>query len=113
MVGQLPKTTLQIYRDCMRLIKHVAGNSSKATMVRGLVRREFAKNRGETDEQRIAQLKANAVRGLANYFMMESASRDARFQASAANFSKREAGTLNVSSNSTPTTGRGTGAPSS
>jgi hypothetical protein len=88
------KTTSQIYRDCLRLIKHIAGKSKKSTMLTQIVRGEFKKNAKLTDEAAIEKLKSNAVRGLANYLMMESSSKDARFQNKSTSYIKREADSL-------------------
>lgn len=88
------KTTQQIYRDCLRLVKHISGKSKKSTMLNQVIRNEFKKNAKLTDEDVIEKLKSNAVRGLANYLMMESSSKDARFQKQSMSYVKREAESL-------------------
>ena len=69
------RSVQQIYRDCIRLIIHNAGNSRKAQLLRDMVRKEFRKNMHETDPAKIDQLKGNAIRALTNYMTMESLSR--------------------------------------
>jgi hypothetical protein len=54
------------------------------------VRNEFKKNAKLTDEAVIEKLKSNAVRGLSNYLMMESAAKDERFQKQSKAFIARE-----------------------
>lgn len=67
----------QLYRDCLRLVKHVApGHSRKAMALRHTVRMEFDKNRGETNPQLIELQKANAIRALSNYMLFESGNKD-------------------------------------
>ncbi|POM79750.1 mitochondrial protein [Phytophthora palmivora] len=68
----------QLYRDCLRLAKHIGGNSKKGQAIKELVRREFEKGRSETDPEKIEALKANAVRGLSNYLMLANSSKDQR-----------------------------------
>jgi mannose/cellobiose epimerase-like protein (N-acyl-D-glucosamine 2-epimerase family) len=48
--------------------------------LRRVVRAEFRKHRAETDPSRVEALKSNAVRALANYLMLEAASKDQRLQ---------------------------------
>ena len=88
------KTTPQIYRDCLRLIKHISGKSKKSTNINRLVRHEFRKNAQVTDLEQVEKLKSNAIRGLANYLMMESSAKDQRFQERSQSFVKREAESL-------------------
>lgn len=76
----LVRTSIQLYRDCLRLVQHIAGNSSKGQNIRRVLRMEFKKHKAVNDAEHIEALKANAVRGLSNYLMMEAASKDTRFQ---------------------------------
>jgi Complex 1 protein (LYR family) len=70
---------IQLYRDCLRLIKHVApGHSRKAMALRQTVRMEFDKHREETNPQLVEYQKANAIRALSNYMLFESGSKDVR-----------------------------------
>jgi hypothetical protein len=85
------RSTCQLYRDCLRLVQHMAGaRSKKATQLKLIVRSEFRKNANVTDPERIDALKANAVRALANYLMLEASSKDSRFMDRSAEFVKRE-----------------------
>ncbi|CAI5716715.1 unnamed protein product [Hyaloperonospora brassicae] len=76
--NQVTRTTIQLYRDCMRLAKHIGGTSKKGQAIKELVRREFDKGRSETDPEKIEALKANAIRGLSNYLMLANSSKDQR-----------------------------------
>ncbi|KAG7397489.1 hypothetical protein PHYBOEH_000641 [Phytophthora boehmeriae] len=78
--NQVTRTTIQLYRDCMRLAKHIGGSSKKGLAIKQLVRREFEKGRHETDPEKIEALKANAIRGLSNYLMLANSSKDQRLQ---------------------------------
>lgn len=68
-----PSTSL--YRDCLRLIDYMAGKSRKSDRLREIIRGEFEKNRNETDQEKIEQLKGCAVQGLSNYLTIESLAR--------------------------------------
>mmetsp|Transcript_26359 Transcript_26359/g.38930 ORF Transcript_26359/g.38930 Transcript_26359/m.38930 type:complete len:100 (+) Transcript_26359:133-432(+) len=71
------RTSLQLYRDCIRLVRHIApGHSGKSTALRTMVRSQFEKSRNEKDPATIENLKANAVRGLSNYMLYESGVKD-------------------------------------
>ena len=84
------KTTPQIYRDCLRLVKHISGVSKKSEAITRIVRNEFKKNAAIKDEEMIEKLKSNAIRGLSNYLMMESSAKDERFQKQSEEFVSRE-----------------------
>ena len=43
-----------------------------------MVRMEFGKNKGETDEAKIQVMKAGAIRALSNYMLYESGAKDQR-----------------------------------
>lgn len=88
------KTSLDLYRDCLRLVKHIAGNSKKADNIKRIVKGEFKKNSGVTDEAMVMSLRSNAIRGLANYMMMESGSKDNRFREVADKFIKSESDSI-------------------
>lgn len=88
------KSTPQIYRDCLRLIKHISGKSKKSEAVSRIVRNEFKKHAALEDEAAIEKLKSNAIRGLSNYLLMESSSKDERFQKHATTYIKREADSI-------------------
>jgi hypothetical protein len=59
----------KLYRDCLRLARHVAGDSRKGDKMREMVRSSFRANMAETDEKKIDALKFAAVRGLSNYMV--------------------------------------------
>jgi hypothetical protein len=59
---------------------YVYMQSPKGMQLRRVVRGEFRKHRAETDPVRVEALKSNAVRALANYLMLEAASKDPRLQ---------------------------------
>ena len=61
-----------------------------------VVHREFKNNSKETDSTRIEYLKSNAIRGLANYLMMESTAKDARFRQSTQNYANKAAASLKL-----------------
>ncbi len=76
-----PKTTLEIYRDCLRLVRHVApGQSPKGMALRHTVRQQFKQYKDETNPAQIEMLRANAVRGLSNYMLFQSAQSDDRLK---------------------------------
>mmetsp|Transcript_10965 Transcript_10965/g.15959 ORF Transcript_10965/g.15959 Transcript_10965/m.15959 type:complete len:106 (-) Transcript_10965:96-413(-) len=71
------RTALQLYRDCLRLVRHIApGNSPKGIALRTTVKAEFGKHKGVKDEAQIEVLKAGAIRALSNYMLYESGAKD-------------------------------------
>jgi hypothetical protein len=50
------------------------------------VRMQFEANANERDEEKLEAMKANAVRGLANYMLFESGSKDAQLSKAMAKF---------------------------
>ena len=73
----ISKTSAQLFRDCLRLISHISGKTSKKTLnIKRIVKAEFRKNGWEKDTSRVDALKSNAIRGLANYLMLESMQKD-------------------------------------
>jgi hypothetical protein len=89
--GGMSRTTQQLYRDCLRLVSHVAGKSKKGDQLRLIVGKEFRKNAAVADPLAIEALKSNGVRALANYLMMESTTRDDKFKNQVAKFTSKEA----------------------
>jgi hypothetical protein len=87
----IARTTPQLYRDCLRLVVHIAGKSKKGHSLKGILRNEFKKNASVTDPAIVENLKSNAIRGLANYLMMESATKDKKFQAQVNEFATKAA----------------------
>ena len=71
----------QLFRDCMRLVRHIApGNSPKGAALKTMVRSEFKKSMHEKDEAKIEVLKAGAIRALSNYMLCESGAKDEKLQ---------------------------------
>lgn len=87
----IARTTPQLYRDCLRLTQHIAGKSKKGSNIKGIIRNEFRKNMKVTDPVLIENLKSNAIRGLANYLMMESSNKDQKLQTFANNYATKTA----------------------
>jgi hypothetical protein len=75
-------------------VNHIAGKSNKGVQLRKIVKNEFLKNAKVDDPVKIDSLKSNAVRGLANYLMIESTNKDQRLQQFANTFAKKEASGL-------------------
>ena len=90
----LNRSTRDLYRDCLKLVKHIAGNSRKADQIRIILKKEFMKNANVKDEDQISSLKANAVRGLSNYLMIEASSKDKRFREVSNIFNEKESASL-------------------
>ena len=68
---------LQLFRDCLRLVRHLApGHSPKATALRQTVRSQFQANQRLQDPVQIENAKANAIRALSNYMLYQSAQKD-------------------------------------
>jgi hypothetical protein len=88
------KNSIHLFRDCLRLTKHIAGKSAKADNIRRIVKGEFKKNNAIKDEATVNALKSNAIRGLANYLMMESADKDAKFKKVASEYTKSQADSM-------------------
>ena len=74
-------TKCKLYRDCLRLVRHVApGESPKAMALRQMVRMQFKANASEKDPNKIEAFKSDAVRALSNYMVYQSAQKDTRLQ---------------------------------
>lgn len=70
----MDRTSLQLYRDCLRLVAHIApGISPKAQALKATVRDSFRANAGLKEPKQVEAAKAGAVRALANYMLYESA----------------------------------------
>ena len=80
MQSGVSRTSLQLYRDCLRLVKHMAGNSAKGNHLRAVVRGEFKRNKDEEDPDKVAQLKTDAIRGLTNYLVYQASEKDDRLK---------------------------------
>ncbi len=71
----------QLYRDCLRLVRHIApGESPKAMALRQTVRMQFKAHAKETDPTKIEAYKSDAVRALSNYMVYQSAQKDTHLQ---------------------------------
>lgn len=83
----------QLYRDCLRLIRHVAPGgpfrNAKARALQETVKAQFAQHRNETDPDKILTYKADAVRALSNYLLATSIKNDPKVRAAAQDFQKR------------------------
>ena len=75
------RTSLQLYRDCLRLATRIGGRSAKGIAMRSMIKTEFAKNKEETDEVKIAEQKNAAIRALSNYLIYQSSAKDERLAA--------------------------------
>ena len=83
--GGAPKSSLALFRDCLRLVKHVAGTTSpKAASLRRIVAAQFREHARETDPARLHALKSSAERGLSNYLIFTNARTDPKVAAHAA-----------------------------
>jgi Complex 1 protein (LYR family) len=100
---------VQLYRDCLRLVRYVApGESNKATALRTVVKNEFAKNREVQNEQQLEALRANAIRALSNYLLFQSARTDPKVKQAVDTFHRKHVSLARESSlkkddNDTPT----------
>ncbi|KAL7545942.1 hypothetical protein ACHAWF_009292 [Thalassiosira exigua] len=71
------RTSLELYRDLLRLVRHVApGSSPKSVALRTMIRSEFDKSRSlspsnPSDAEAIEKRKGDAVRALSNYMLYE------------------------------------------
>jgi hypothetical protein len=85
------KSSLGLFRDCMRLIKHVAGTTSpKALALRQIVSTQFRANKHVTDPALLHVLKSSAERGLSNYLIFTNAKTDPKVAAHAADVGQYE-----------------------
>jgi hypothetical protein len=83
--------SLQLYRDCLRLIRHIApGNSPKGMALRTMVKSDFGKNSAVKDEAQIEVLKAGAIRALSNYMLYESGAKDKKLGTAMKKFNEDE-----------------------
>jgi hypothetical protein len=102
MSGPMQRTSLELFRDCLRLVRHVApGHSAKAQALRQSVRSQFQVHRGETDPQKLEVFKANAVRALSNYMLYQSAQKDPALQKAMKDQKAREKEEKNSTSKTT------------
>ncbi|KAL3794062.1 hypothetical protein HJC23_008950 [Cyclotella cryptica] len=83
MSGPTQRTSIELYRDLLRLVSHIAPGttSPKSRALRTMIRTEFDKSRtlspdSHADAIKIEGLKANAVRALSNYMLYEGGIQD-------------------------------------
>jgi hypothetical protein len=96
----IQRDSVKLYRDCLRLVAHIAGNSKKGLKLKSIVRGEFKKNAKVQDPAVVEVLKSNAIKALANYLMLESSQKDARFKQVSNDFYKNESKDLSSNGNS-------------
>ena len=86
-----PSSILKLFRDCLRLVRHIApGQSPKGLALRTMVRSEFGKNKDVKDETQIEVLKAGAIRALSNYMLFESGGKDKKLGGAMKKFNEDE-----------------------
>lgn len=66
------KSSLRLYRDCLRAIRHASARSPKAAAMTELVRDEFRKHKDVQSFDKINQLKQAAWEGIQNYVVLRS-----------------------------------------
>ena len=79
-----PKTSTQLYRDCLRLVRHMAGASSpKAAHLSRIVGAQFRANAGVVAPEAVHALKQAAERSLSSYLLFQRAKMDPKIAAAA------------------------------
>ena len=79
-----PKTSAQLYRDCLRLVRHMAGASSpKAAHLTRIVGAQFRANAGVHDPAAVHAFKQAAERSLSSYLLFQRAKLDPKIAAAA------------------------------
>lgn len=77
----------KLYRDCLRLVQHVApGASPKSRALRDTIRREFRQERKTEQELEAAQ--SNAVRALSNYRLLVASNQRQKMKEGDSSFEK-------------------------
>lgn len=71
----LERSTIHLFRDCLRLASHVGGDSPKGLALKRMVKEGFHKHKAVTDAAEIERLRADGVRALSNYLVMQSLDR--------------------------------------
>lgn len=96
------QVVLKLYRDCLRLIRHVAPGtaSPKSKALRATVRGEFKHNMHLRDPGEIEAAQASAVRALSNYLLATSAPNDAKLRTAAQDYHSRSVREAKAQSNS-------------
>jgi hypothetical protein len=92
------KSIIHIYRDCLRSIIHMAGyNSSKSIEMRRLVRLQFKRNKYEKDNDKILNMRQQAINALANYAATHSVNKLHNINNNNSSINKRNNNNINVS----------------
>lgn len=83
--------TCQLYRDCLRLVNHIAPGtaSTKNKALRLTVQSEFRKKKDLKLAEEIEAAKADAVRALSNYMLAVSAPKDSSLSSQMQDFHGR------------------------
>mmetsp|Transcript_55974 Transcript_55974/g.65397 ORF Transcript_55974/g.65397 Transcript_55974/m.65397 type:complete len:109 (+) Transcript_55974:431-757(+) len=96
--------TCQLFRDCLRLIQHIApGHSPKGTALKTMLRSEFVKSSTLKSSDEIENAKNNAVRALSNYMLYESGSKDNKLKKSMDRFNNETLSSSPNKENTPPT----------
>eukprot|EP00466_Bigelowiella_natans_P015019 jgi/Bigna1/126305/aug1.2_g1013 len=66
------KSSLQIYRDLVRLVNHIGARTPKGELLLNTIRSEFRANKHVTDKDKINELQEDARRALSNYLVSDS-----------------------------------------
>ena len=64
------KSTLEIFRDCLKLASYMSDNSAKIAGIRMMVRGQFKANQHVTDPEQIDKLRFDAIKGVSNFTIM-------------------------------------------
>jgi Complex 1 protein (LYR family) len=99
-VSAMQRPVSQLYRDCLRLVRHMApgmfnATNRKATALRTMVRHEFRKFEHVDDPKEIEACKANAIRALSNYYVLKSLPNDTKVQEAASKYHQRSVQSAN------------------
>ena len=90
MSGAPTRTSLQLYRDLLRLITHISpGHTPKSLALRSTVRLQFTLHKDVTGLE-LEDKKASAVRALANYMLVEGVGQDEGLKKRSEEFFERE-----------------------
>jgi hypothetical protein len=66
----LKKSTLSLYRDCLRAIRYTAARSPKARAMKEMVESEFRQNRDLIEFNKIQECRQRAFEGLNNFLLI-------------------------------------------
>ena len=74
-IRMLERSTIHLFRDCLRLAGHIGGSSPKGLALKKVVSEGFKKHKNVADKAEIEKLRADATRALSNYLVMKSLDR--------------------------------------